>query len=138
MINPLIAGFLQSTIMSTCAWTATTLPLRKGQGTTQYFTQLFLSLHLINPQRRSGSRDHLGWGWRILCHQLSASLSGPDQEIPGKDVTQISYYIIYHQVAVPDDYFILQIIHSILSSHGITRASPRNLQSWKSLAQSSS
>ena len=104
MINPLVAGFLQSTIMSTCAWTATTLPLRKGQETTQYFTQLFLSFHLINPQRRSGSRDHLGWGWRILCHQLSAGLSRPDQEIPGKDVTQISYYIIYHQVAVPDDF----------------------------------
>ena len=112
MITLMLAGFLQSTIMSTCAWMATTLPLRPGQGATQLFANIIgilslpnsLSLQMINPQRRSGRRDHLGRGWRILCHQLSAGLSGPDQEIPGKDVAQTSYYIIYHQVAVPDDF----------------------------------
>ena len=40
MINPLVAGFLQSTIMSTCAWMATTLPLRPGQGKTQFFVKI--------------------------------------------------------------------------------------------------
>ena len=39
-INPLVVGFLQSTIMSTCAWMATTLPLRPGQGKTQFFVKI--------------------------------------------------------------------------------------------------
>ena len=78
----MLAGSPLWTTMSTCAWTGTTLQLKTGwKYQNPHFDWVVTIVTYFQGQ--SWSRNHFGWGRRILSHKLLKILSGPDKEVSG-------------------------------------------------------